>query len=303
MQPDTPSSRRSASSFEPEVMRLFDAYVHGQIDRRGFLDAAARYAAGAAGAAALLAALSPRFAQARQVAEDDARLVADYVEIDSPRGYGTVRAYRVRPAGAPAALPAVLVVHENRGLNPHIEDVARRLALEGYLALAPDALFPLGGYPGDEDAARALFPQLDQAKCREDFEAAARWLLDAEGSSGALGAVGFCYGGAIVNLLATRVPELRAAAPFYGGPAPLDAVSRIRAELLVVLASDDARINATWPEYEAALKAAAVEYRLFQPDDTLHGFHNDTTPRYSETAAREAWRLTLDLFERRLRQT
>lgn len=300
MQPDRPSQRAQATDFAPEVMQLFDQYVHGQIDRRGFLEAAARYAAGAAGAAAALAALSPKFVQARQVAEDDARLQADYVEIESPNGYGTVRAYRARPAGVESPLPAVLVVHENRGLNPHIEDVARRLALQGYLALAPDALFPLGGYPGDEDAARALFPQLDQAKCREDFEAAARWLLTAEGSSGALGAVGFCYGGAIVNLLATRVPELRAAAPYYGGPAPLDAVPQIRAEMLVVLASDDERINATWPDYEAALKAAGVDYSLFQPADTLHGFHNDTTPRYSEEAAREAWRLTLALFQRRL---
>ncbi|MCG6116594.1 MAG: dienelactone hydrolase family protein [Aquimonas sp.] len=295
------SKRPHAGDFAPEVMQLFDQYVHGQIDRRGFLEGAARYAAGAAGAAALLAALSPKFVQARQVAEDDPRMLADYVEIDSPQGYGKVRAYRARPAVIDAPLPAVLVVHENRGLNPHIEDVARRLALQGYLALAPDALFPLGGYPGDEDAARALFPQLDQAKCREDFEAAARWLLTAEGSSGALGAVGFCYGGAIVNLLATRVPELAAAAPYYGGPAPLDAVPQIRAELLVVLASDDERINATWPDYEAALKAAGVEHALFQPDNTLHGFHNDTTPRYSEAAARDAWQLTLDLFARRLR--
>jgi len=293
--------RQTAADFHPDVLRLFDQYVHGIIDRRGFLAGAGRYAAGAAGAAGLLAALSPQFAAAQQVAPDDPGLKAEFVEIDSPSGYGKVRGYLVRPAAAEGALPTVLVVHENRGLNPHIEDVTRRLALAGYIALAPDALFPLGGYPGDEDSARSLFGQLDQSKSREDFVAAADWLRGIEGGSGRLGAVGFCYGGAIVNLLATRVPELAAAAPFYGGPAPLQEVSKIKAELLVVLASDDERVNATWPGYEAALTAAGVEFTLLQPADTLHGFHNDTTPRYSETAAREAWSATLALFERRLK--
>jgi carboxymethylenebutenolidase len=295
------SDRPSAQDFHPEVMRLFDQYVHGLIDRRGFLSAAGRYAAGAAGAAGLLVALSPKFAQAQQVVPDDSRISSEYVEFDSPEGYGRARGYLVRPAEAAGALPTVLVVHENRGLNPHIEDVARRLALAGYIAFAPDALFPLGGYPGDEDAARALFVQLDQAKAREDFVAAAHWLRAIEGGNGKLGAVGFCYGGAIVNLLATRVPELAAAAPFYGGAAPLDDVANIKAELLVVLASDDERVNATWPPYEAALKAAGVEYTLLQPEGTLHGFHNDTTPRYNPEAAAQAWAATLSLFERRLK--
>ena len=297
----TQPPRLTQHDFHPEVLRLFDQYVHGQIDRRGFLAAAGRYAAGAAGAVGLLAALSPRFAAAQQVANDDARIRTEYREIESPEGYGQVRGYLARPAEAQGPLPVVLVVHENRGLNPHIEDVARRLAVAGYIAFAPDALYSLGGYPGDEDAARALFVQLDQNKCREDFVAAARWLRGVEGSSGRLGAVGFCYGGAIVNLLATRVPELVAAAPYYGGPAPLKDVPAIKAELLVVLAAEDERINATWPGYEAALTAAGVSHTLFQPDGTLHGFHNDTTPRYSEGAAREAWAKTLALFERRLK--
>jgi carboxymethylenebutenolidase len=293
-------SRLTASDFDPELLRLFDQYVHGVMDRRGFLRAAARFAVGASGAAALLAALAPRFADAQQVKPDDERLATRSLEYPSPEGYGTGRGYLARPADAKEPLPVVLVVHENRGLNPHIEDVARRLALEGYLAFAPDALHPLGGYPGDEDEARALFPGLDQAKTRADFLAAARLLLEIEGGNGRLGVVGFCYGGGMANYLATRLPELRAAAPFYGSAAPLEDVGRIRAELLVVLAADDERINAGWPDYEAALKAAGVRYSLFQPAGTLHGFHNDTTPRYEEAAARAAWRRTLALFERML---
>lgn len=292
--------RLDQHDFHPEVLRLFDQFVHGVIDRRAFLAGAGRYATGAAGAAGLLAALSPQFAAAQQVAADDPRLRTEYREFDSPQGHGKGRGYLAQPAQAAGPLPSVLVVHENRGLNPHIEDVARRLALAGYRAFAPDALFTLGGYPGDEDSARALFPQLDQAKCREDFLAAARWLLALEGGNGKLGATGFCYGGAIVNLMATRLPELAAAAPYYGGAAPLEGVPDIRAELLVVLAADDERVNATWPPYEAALTAAGTRFTLFQPEGTLHGFHNDTTPRYSEAAAREAWSRTLALFERSL---
>jgi carboxymethylenebutenolidase len=293
--------RQKASDFDPEVLRLFDQYVHGQIDRRGFLAGAARFAAGVAGAAGLLAALSPKCAAAQQVAADDARLSAEYVQFASPAGYGTARGYLVRPAQAAGPLPTVLVVHENRGLNPHIEDIARRLALAGYIAFAPDALFPLGGYPGDEDAARALFPQLDQAKTREDFVAAAQWLRGIEGGNGKLGVVGFCYGGGMAHWLATRLPDLEAAAPFYGPSAPVEDVPKIGAELLVVLAEHDERINAQWPAYREALDAAGVRYALYQPEGTQHGFNNDTTPRYDEDAAKEAWRLTLALFERTLR--
>ncbi|HEY5612512.1 MAG TPA: dienelactone hydrolase family protein [Lysobacter sp.] len=297
--PNPPRSK--ASDFEPEVLQLFDQYVHGVIDRRGFLAGAARFAVGAATATGLLAALSPQFAAAQQVKPDDKRLSAKYVRFPSPRGYGTGCGYLVKPANARGPLPVVLVVHENRGLNPHIEDVARRLALEDFIAFAPDALFPLGGYPGDEDEARTLFGKLEQEKTREDFLAAADMLGTVEGGNGRLGVVGFCYGGGIANLLATRLPDLAAAAPFYGSAAPLEDVGRIKAEMLVVLAANDERINAAWPAYEAALKAAGVRYSLYQPPGTEHGFHNDTTPRYDEEAAREAWRRTTALFDRALR--
>ena len=293
--------RLTAADFDPAVMRLFDEYVHGIIDRRAFLKRAAGFAVGAAGATGLLAALSPRFAEAQQVAADDARLITEYVEIPSPTGYGSVRGYLAKPRAAEAALPVVLVIHENRGLNPHIEDVTRRLALENFIAFAPDALFPLGGYPGDEDSARALFGQLDQAKTREDFLAAAAWLETLEGGNGQLGAVGFCYGGGISNFLATRLPQLKAAAPFYGSAPNLSEVPAIKAELLVVLAANDERVNSGWPDYEAALKAAGTRYQLLQPADTVHGFHNDTTPRYNEAAAKLAWAQTLALFKRTLR--
>ncbi|HEY5972833.1 MAG TPA: dienelactone hydrolase family protein [Pseudoxanthomonas sp.] len=294
--------RQKASDFDPEVLRLFDQYVHGIIDRRGFLSGAARFAVGATTAAGLLAALSPQFAAAQQVKPDDKRLSAKYLEFASPKGYGKARGYLVKPAKAKGPLPLVLVVHENRGLNPHIEDITRRLALEGFIAFAPDALFPLGGYPGDEDKARAEFAKLDQAKTREDFLAAAGVLAKVEGGNGRMGVVGFCYGGGMANYLATRLPDLAAAAPFYGSAAPLEDVPKIKAEMLVVLAANDERINTGWPAYEAALKSAGVKYTLYQPAGTQHGFNNDTTPRYDETAAREAWRRTIALFDRTLRK-
>lgn len=287
--------------FDPAVWQLFDQYVHGLIDRRGFLRRARRYATGGLGAAAMLGLLAPRFAEAQKTAADDPRLAGSRVEFAAPDGHGSVRGYLVRPAAADGPLPMILVAHENRGLNPHIEDIARRLALEGYLVLAPDALHPLGGYPGDEDAARAAFQQLDQAKVRADFLAAARWLLAHPDGSGRLGAVGFCWGGGLVNWLATRLPELVAAAPYYGIGAPPEAVPAIRAELLIVLADNDERINAGWPEYEAALKSAGVTYRMLKPSGTLHGFNNDTTPRHHAEAAAAVWAETLALFARTLR--
>ena len=296
-----PDPRLQAGDFDPEVLRLFDQYVHGLIDRRGFLAGAARFAVGTAGAVGLLAALNPRFAAAQQVKPDDARLATKRVEFASPKGYGNASGYVARLAKSKGPLPTVLVVHENRGLNPHIEDIVRRLALEGFIAFAPDALFPLGGYPGDEDAARALFQKLEQDKTREDFLAAADWLGHAEGGNGRMGAVGFCYGGGIVNFLATKLPRLAAAAPFYGVAPPEEEVANIKAELLVVLAANDDRINAGWPAYEAALKTAGVHYTLYRPPGTQHGFNNDTTPRYDKAAAAEAWRRTLALFDRRLR--
>ncbi len=294
--------RKTAADFDPDVLRLFDQYVHGQIDRRGFLSGAARFAVGATTAAGLLAALSPQFAMAQQVKPDDARLRASYLQFASPQGYGTGQGYLVRPANPTGPLPTVLVVHENRGLNPHIEDVARRLALENFLVFAPDALFPLGGYPGDEDKARSVFTKLDQTKTRQDFLAAARLLHGMAGGNRQLGVVGFCYGGAISNFLATQLSELKAAAPFYGSAPPVEDVRNIKAEVLVVLAGNDERVNAGWPPYKEELEKAGVRHALLQPPGTQHGFHNDTTPRYDEAAAREAWARTLDLFERTLRQ-
>jgi len=294
-------TRKTARDFDPEVLQLFDKYVHGDLSRRGFLQSAGKLAAGALSAEALLAALSPDFAQAQQVAPSDPRIVGSRVDFPSPDGNGKVHGYLVRPAAAKGKLPAVLVVHENRGLNPHIEDIARRLALEGYVAFAPDALHPLGGYPGDEDKARALFPQLDQAKTREDFVAAAGALKTLPGTNGKVGVVGFCYGGSIANLLATRVPDLAAAVPFYGAaPAPAD-VPRIRAEVLVHHAGNDARLLEAWPGYRDALKAAGVRHEGYVYPGVEHGFNNDTTPRYDEAAARLAWQRTLALFDRTLR--
>ncbi|MCB1609629.1 MAG: dienelactone hydrolase family protein [Xanthomonadales bacterium] len=293
--------RLTARDFDPQVMQLFDQYVHGYIDRRGFLEQASRYAVGAAGAAGLLAALSPRFAEAQQVAPDDQRIQASFIEFDSPQGHGSGRGYLVRPAKADGPLPLVLVIHENRGLNPHIEDIARRLALDNFIAFAPDALNPVGGYPGNEDEARTLFRTVDQTKARADFIAAAQMLRATEGGNGKLGAVGFCYGGSITNFLATQVLELKAGVPFYGGAPATDQVANIKAEMLVVFAENDERVNATWPDYEQALKAAGVTYDSVTYPGTMHGFNNDTTPRYDEAAAAKAWARTLALFNRTLR--
>ena len=296
----TDKTATKASDFDPEVMKLFDQYVHGIIDRRGFLAAAGRFAVGSVGAVGLLAALSPNFAAAQKVKPDDARISTKTLAFDSPRGYGKASGYLARPAKVDGPLPVVLVIHENRGLNPHIEDIARRLALDDFIAFAPDALFPLGGYPGNEDDARALFGKLDQAKTREDMLAAAGVAKRIDGGNGKLGAVGFCYGGGIVNMLATKLPNLDAAAPFYGSAPDSDEVRNIKAEMLIVLAGNDDRVNAGWPDYQKALKAAGVKFELFQPEGTQHGFNNDTTPRFDEAAAALAWSKTLALFNRRL---
>ena len=293
-------TRRKASDFSADVLRLFDKYVHGDITRRDFLDRAGTLAVGGLTAGALLESLSPDFAAGQRVPEDDERLNARFVEFESPEGAGTIRSYLVEPANRGGPLPGVVVIHENRGLNPHIEDVARRVALEGFIALAPDALTPLGGYPGDEDRARELFGQLDRDKLVEDFVAAVEYLQEAEGSTGSVGAVGFCFGGGMVNQLAVRVPDLAAGVVFYGGHPPLGDVPSIRAPLMLHYAGMDERINAGWPDYEAALKEAGVEYQGFQYEGTNHGFNNDTTPRFDEEAAALAWRRTIDFFEQHL---
>ena len=294
--------RLTAQDFDQNLLILFDAYVHGGLDRRGFLNQAQRFAKAGVTAAGLLAALSPNFAAGQQVPKDDARLKAESLSLPSPAGNGTLRGYLARPAAAGSSkLPAVLVIHENRGLNPHIEDITRRLALDGFMAFAPDALTPVGGYPGDEDKARTAFATLDQTKAMEDFVAAAQWLRARPDSNGKLGAVGFCYGGGIVHSLATRLPDLNAAVPFYGNsPAPQEA-AKVKAPLLVHLAAVDERINAAWPAYEAALKAAGVKYALHQYPGTQHGFNNDTTPRYDAAAARLAWDRTTEFFKSQLR--
>lgn len=295
-------SRARASDFHPDVLRLFDQYVHGLIDRRGFLERAAHFTVAGGSAVALLEALSPRFAEAQQIAPQDKRLHTETVEVPSPRGYGKLRGYLAKPVKVAGRLATVLVVHENRGLNPHIEDVTRRLALEQFIAFAPDALLPLGGYPGDEDKARELFAKLDQEKTREDFVAATKFLKQHPEGNGRLGAAGFCYGGGVVHYLTTRLPDLDAAAAFYGmAPEPQKAAT-VKAALLVHLAEQDERINAAWPAYEAALKAAHAKFAVFKYPGTQHGFHNDTTPRYDEKAAKLAWQRTLALFNRTLRK-
>ena len=293
--------RLTAHDFDQEVLILFDAYVHGNLDRRGFLTHAQKYAKAGMTAAGLLAALSPDFAAGQQVPRDDPRLKTEWVTFPSPAGNGTSKGYLVRPAGAGSAkLPTILVIHENRGLNPHIEDIARRLALDGFMAFAPDALTPLGGYPGDEDKARAAFATLDQPKAQQDFLAAAAWVRARPDSNGKLGAVGFCYGGGIVHMLATRLPDLNAAVPFYGNSPPPEEAKNVKAPLMVQLAAVDERINAAWPGYEAALKAAGVKYSMYQYPGTQHGFNNDTTPRYDAAQAKIAWDRTVAFFRTNL---
>jgi carboxymethylenebutenolidase len=293
------TNRLTSKDFDPEVMKLFDQYVHGDLSRRGFLNQAGRYAVGGATAASLLAALSPSFA-AQQVTAADPRIKGTFVEYQSPQGYGKMRGYLVQPANAKGKLPTVLVVHENRGLNPHIEDVARRLALDGFIAFAPDALFPLGGYPGDEDKARELFGKLDQTKTRADFIAAAHLLKTLPNGNGKVGVVGFCYGGGIANYLATALPDLAAAVAFYGPPPPAAEAAKIRTPLMLHDAEKDTRIVGGWPAYEAALKAAKVDYQHFVYPGTDHGFNNDTTPRYDDAAARLAWQRTVAFFKQHL---
>ena len=294
-------THKTASDFHPQVLKLFDDYVHNRLSRRGFLERASQFVAAGVAAESLLLALSPNFAQGQQVAANDARIEASYQEYPSPEGYGTLRGYLVRPAKAKGKLPTVLVVHENRGLNPHIEDIARRLALDHFIAFAPDALFPLGGYPGDEDKARELFTKLDQNKTHADFLAAVDVLKKLPGGNGKVGVVGFCYGGGIANFLATRVPDLGAAVPFYGAQPSAEDAAKIKAPLLLHYAGNDQRITSGWPAYESELKSAKVNYQAFIYPGVEHGFNNDTTPRYDAAAAKLAWQRTIEFFGKHLR--
>ncbi len=293
--------RKKASDFPPDVLKLFDGYVHGMLSRRDFLDRAAKYAAGGFSAAAMLESLKPNYAFAQQVAKNDARIKTEYLTYPSPQGSGTIRGYFARPANASGKLPGVLVIHENRGLNPYTEDVARRLAVANFVAFAPDALTPVGGYPGDEEKAAKLFASLDAGKRTEDLVAAAGYLKSRPECTGKIGVVGFCFGGGIANLLAVRIPDLAAAVPFYGAqPAAAD-VARIKAPVMIHYAGLDDRINAGWPAYEAALKANGVRYEMHMYPGVNHGFHNDTTPRYDEAAAKLAWSRTVAFFNEKLK--
>ena len=293
--------RKTAHDFDQDLLILFDAYVHGALDRRGFLDKATKYAVGGVTAVMLLDQLSPKFVEAQVIKPNDTRIKVESVEYDSPKGYGRMRGYLAQPSKPAGKLPAILVIHENRGLNPHIEDIARRLATDNFVAFAPDALFPLGGYPGSEDKAREVFPKLDQAKTREDFVAALNWLKARPETNGKIGAVGFCYGGGMVNMLATRVPELAAGVAYYGSAPNLEDVPTIKAAMLIQSAEVDERINAAWPAYEAALKAAKVRYERHLYPGAQHGFNNDTTPRYDAAAAKLSWERTLALFNKEVR--
>jgi carboxymethylenebutenolidase len=294
-------ARKQASEYDPGLFELYDRYVHGGISRREFIDGAAKFAAGGLTGAALLREMSPDYGLAQQVPPDDARITAEFITYPSSRGHGDIKAYLVRPTGATGALPAVVVVHENRGLNPYIQDVARRLGTANFVALAPDGLTPAGGYPGNDDKGRELQSSLDPAKLMEDFVAATEYLLEQPIATDKVGIVGFCYGGFVSNTVAVRVPRLSAAVPFYGRqPAAAD-VPKIRASLLLHFAENDAGVNAGWPAYEAALKANNIKYEAHTYPGTNHGFHNDTTPRYDHAAAELAWTRTLAHFERTLR--
>ena len=288
--------RKTASEFPQELLNLFDKYVHGDIDRRDFLEGAKRYATGGVTAAMLFESLRPNYALAQQVPKDDARIRAEYATVPSPQGNGNIKGYLVRPARSGKA-PGVLVVHENRGLNPYIEDVARRLGTAGFVAFAPDGLTSVGGYPGNDEAGGKLFGTVDRAKMAEDFIAAARWLKGREDGTGKIGAVGFCFGGGVSNMLAVRLgADLSAAVPFYGAQASAADTPKIKAVLLLQYAELDTRINGGWPAYEEALKANKVTYSAYIYEKTNHGFHNDTTPRYDEAAAKLAWTRTIDFF-------
>ncbi len=294
--------RKRASDYPQELLNLFDKFVHGDIPRREFLDGAQKYAVGGLTAAAILESLTPNFVWAQQVPKDDKRIIVETVTVDSPKGNGTIKGHFARPAKSSGKLPTVLVIHENRGLNPYIEDVARRLATAGFIAYAPDGLTSVGGYPGDEDKARELFPKVDRNKMTADFLASAYWLKNRPDSNGKVGVVGFCFGGGMANTLAVLMgADLSAAVPYYGGQAPAADAAKIKAPLLLHYASLDTRVNAGWPAYEEALKANKISYTCHMYENTNHGFHNDTTPRYDEAAAKLSWQRTIEFFNKQLR--
>ena len=298
--PRSAVTRLTAKDFHPGLLELYDGYVHGRLSRRDFLDRAAAFALAGLSASALLASLSPDYALAQQVQFTDPDIKADYITYPSPNGHGQVRAYQVKPARSAGRVPCVVVVHENRGLNPYIEDVARRVAKAGFIALAPDGLSSVGGYPGNDERGRELQKQVDPEKLMNDFFAAIEYLRASPLGSGKVGITGFCYGGGVSNAAAVAYPELDAAVPFYGRQAKPEDAPRIKAPLLLHFAANDDTVNATWPAYEAALKAAGTRYEAHVYRGTSHGFHNDSTPRYDEAAATLAWDRTLAWFRRYL---
>jgi carboxymethylenebutenolidase len=293
-------TRLTAKDFPQELLELYDFYAHGRITKREFLDRAAKFAVGGVTAATLLSTLSPDYALAQQVSFTDPDIVAEYITYSSPKGNGEVRGYLVRPAKTTGKVAAVVVVHENRGLNPYIEDVARRVAKAGFIALAPDGLTSQGGYPGNDEKGRELQQKVDPAKLMNDFFAAVEFLMQSDMTTGKIGITGFCYGGGVCNAAAVAYPELGAAVPFYGRQPRAEDVSRIRAPLLLHYGELDTNVNQGWPAYEAALKAAGKTYEAYIYPSANHGFHNDSTPRYDEAAAKLAWDRTIDWFKRYL---
>ena len=293
-------TRMTAKDFSPDLLELYDFYAHGKISKREFLEKAGRFTLGGLTASAVLAMMKPNYALAEQVSFTDPDIVADYVTYPSPDGHGEVRGYLVRPAKAEGKVPAVVVVHENRGLNPYIEDVARRVAKAGFVALAPDGLTSLGGYPGNDDAGRELQSKVDPVKLMNDFFAAIDWMKTHEASTGRVGITGFCYGGGVANAAAVAFPDLGGAVPFYGRQPDATDVAKIKAPLLIHYAALDERVNAGWPDYEAALKAAGTQYEAYIYEGVNHGFHNDSTPRYDEAAADLAWSRTIAFFKANL---
>ncbi len=294
--------RKTAADFDQELLDLYDYYVHGHLDRREFMNRAAKFAVGGLTVASLMAMLNPQYALAEQVPPDDERIHTERLDYDSPTGSGKMQGLLARPAQPAGKLPAVLVVHENRGLNPYIEDVVRRLAVAGYLAFGPDALYPLGGYPGNDDEGRTMQRQLDRGKIVEDFIAAARLLDTRPDSTGKVGVVGFCFGGWMANSLAWRLPDvIDAAVPYYGGQPSAEEAAQIQCPLLLQYGELDSRVNAGWLAYEEALKAHGVDYTMHMYPGVNHGFHNDTTPRYDESAAELSWSRTLAFFDEHLR--
>ncbi|MBV7396327.1 YghX family hydrolase [Mameliella sediminis] len=301
MNDQTPPRRMTAADFDQELLDLYDYYAHGRITKREFLDRAGKFAVGGLTAAALLNMLSPDYALAHQVDFTDPDIIPEYIEYPSPNGHGSVRGYLVKPANATGPLPAVVVVHENRGLNPYIEDVARRVAKAGFIALAPDGLSSVGGYPGNDAAGRDLQRTVDGEKLMNDFFAAYEFLAGHDDTTGKVGCVGFCYGGGVCNALAVAYPELGASVPFYGRQASAEDVPRIQAPLLLQYAELDSRINEGWPAYEAALKEHGKTYTAYIYPGVNHGFHNDSTPRYDEAAAELAWERTIAFFNEHLK--